>query len=318
MFMALAMQPQLAQVSYAGADGGAFAYYRDEGGKVRALFTDSHNRWKWNTQPVDPATGGLVGTAAAAAAASGGLYLPKAAWSLLSSKNASRASLGAGWARPGVRMLFFSAPAGDAGVVSAAVAVDDLLGAAASRVAHLDDYLDVYYAVSDTRGAPATAAYKPLLLGHRPGRSGDDEEGRMRTFSKARCAAAAIDAPRLGRLVAAGHGLYNKYRVACANFDVSGVQLVRAHALLYTYASSFFGNVRTWQVSSTDPRANHQILLIFSFIALMEFFSPFLNVLIRYACITSSCHTFHFFSFHKKKRKLKQLRRPDMHASFSS
>ncbi|XP_025813247.1 probable histidine kinase 2 [Panicum hallii] len=232
MFMALAMQPQLAQVSYAGADGGAFAYYRDEGGKVRALFTDSHNRWKWNTQPVDPATGGLVGTAAAAAAASGGLYLPKAAWSLLSSKNASRASLGAGWARPGVRMLFFSAPAGDAGVVSAAVAVDDLLGAAASRVAHLDDYLDVYYAVSDTRGAPATAAYKPLLLGHRPGRSGDDEEGRMRTFSKARCAAAAIDAPRLGRLVAAGHGLYNKYRVACANFDVSGVQLVFRLVLL--------------------------------------------------------------------------------------
>jgi len=239
MFMAIAVQPQLAQVSYAGADGGAFAYYRDEGGRVRALFTDSHNRWKWNTQPVDPATGGLVGTPAAAAA-TGGLYLPKAAWSLLASKNASRASLGAGWARPGVRMLFFSAPAGDAGVVSAAVAVDDLLGAAASRVAHLDEYLDVYYAVSDTRGAPATAAYKPLLLGHRPGRSGDGDEERMRAFSKARCAAAAIDAPRLGQLLAAGHGIYRKYRVACTNFDVSGVQLVRAHALLYTYACSFF------------------------------------------------------------------------------
>nr|XP_034590482.1 probable histidine kinase 2 [Setaria viridis] len=170
MFMAFAMQPLLAQVSYAGADGTAFAYYRGEGGRARALFTDAQNGWKWSTQPVDPATGGLVGRPAAAAA---GLGLPSSTWALLGSENASRASAGAGWARPGVRMLFFSAPAGDAGVP----------------------------------------------------RYGDTKEQKMRAFSKARCAAAAIDAPKLGKLVAVGHGLYNKYKVACTNFNVYGVQL---------------------------------------------------------------------------------------------
>jgi hypothetical protein len=227
MFMAFAMQPLLAQVSYAAADGGAaFAYYRSEGGAAGALFTDSQNRWKWSTQPVDPATGGLVGRPAAATA---GLRLPGAAWALLGSKNASRASVGAGWARPGVRMLFFSAPVGDAaGVVSAAVDVDALLGAAAARVAHQMD-LDVYYAIG---GEPATATdYKPLLLG-RQLRYGDTREQKMRAFSMARCAAAAaIDAPKLGNLVSVGHGLYNKYKIACTNFDVSGVQLVRGHVL---------------------------------------------------------------------------------------
>ncbi|CAN6202299.1 unnamed protein product [Urochloa humidicola] len=222
MFMAFAMQPQLAQVSYAAADGAAFAYYRGEGGAARALFTDAHNRWKWNTQPVDPATGHLVGSAAAAATA--GLQLPEAVWAHFGSRNASRASVGVGWARPDTRMLFFSAPAGG-GVVSAAVAVDALLAAAASGVGGgYEEDLDMYYAVVGGATA-AAAAYKPLLLGKRPRRYGDTEEEKMRAFSKARCAAASIDDPKLGKLVAAGHGMYNKYRVACTNFDVAGVQL---------------------------------------------------------------------------------------------
>ncbi|CAL5044190.1 unnamed protein product [Urochloa decumbens] len=223
MFVAFAMQPQLAQVSYAGTDGAAFAYYRGDGGAVKALFTDPHNRWKWNTQPVDPVTGRLVGSAAAAVA---GLQLPTAAWALLTSKNASRASVAAGWARPGTRMLFFSALVSDgAGVVSTAVAIDDLLAAAASfGVGGFEEDLDMYYAVGAS--AEKAATYKPLLLGKQP-RYGDTEEQKMRTFSKARCAASAIDAPKLGKLVAGGHGhgTYNKYKVACTNFDIAGVQL---------------------------------------------------------------------------------------------
>ncbi|CAL5051435.1 unnamed protein product [Urochloa decumbens] len=223
MFMAFAMQPLLSQVSYAGADGAAFAYYRGEGGAAMALFTDPRNRWKWNTQPVDPTTGRLVGSAATATA---GLQLPKAAWALLVSKNASRASVGSGWARPDdARMLFFSAPSGgDAGVVvSVAVAVDDLLSATAAGVGGYEEGLDVYYAVGGAATA-AAATYKPLLLGKQP-RYSDTEEQKMRAFSKARCAAATIDAPKLGQVVAAGHGMYNKYKVACTDFDVAGVQL---------------------------------------------------------------------------------------------
>nr|CAB3467269.1 unnamed protein product [Digitaria exilis] len=213
MFMAFAMQPLLAQVSYAGVDGAAFAYYRGgEGDKARALFTNSRNKWEWNTQPVDPTTGHLVGTATAA-------QLPSA----LHGSNNKSASLGEGWARPGVRMVFFSAAVGDdAGVVSAAVAIDDLLRAAASRVGRQHD-LDVYYAVGVTPAAADDTYYKPLVFGHQP-LFGDTEEDKMRAFSRAKCAASAIDAPELGKLVAVGHG-WDKYKVACTNFDVSGVHL---------------------------------------------------------------------------------------------
>ncbi|CAN6190432.1 unnamed protein product [Urochloa humidicola] len=222
MFVAFAMQPLLAQVSYAGADGAAFAYYRGEGGVPMALFTDSHNRWKWNTQAVDPATGLLVGSAASAATA--GLQLPEAAWALLGSKNASRASLGAGWARPGGdRMLFFSAPFGDAaGVVSVAVAIDALLADAAAGVGDYEEDLDMHYAIGGA--SVATATYRPLLVGKET-RYGDTNEEKMRAFSKVRCAAAAIDDPELGQLVVTDHGMYSKYKVACTNFDVAGVQL---------------------------------------------------------------------------------------------
>lgn len=159
MFMAFAMQPLLAQVSYAGADGHAFAFYRTEHGEARALFTDSQKRWC--TQAVDPTTGRLVGSAAAAA--TDGFFLPntttttQAAPLVASKNNASppAASLWEGWARPGVRMLFFSAPVG--GVVSAAVAVHDVFEAAAARIG-VQDGLDVYYAVGDDKDDFASSA----------------------------------------------------------------------------------------------------------------------------------------------------------------
>ncbi|KAL6614142.1 hypothetical protein ACP70R_036412 [Stipagrostis hirtigluma subsp. patula] len=220
LFVAFAMQPLLAQVSYAGRDGAAFAYYRGEHGEARALFRDSRGRWY--TQSVDPATGRLVGPAAAAVRHP---HLPNSTQVqvLLASKSAgARASVGAGWARRDVRMLFFSAPVGDAGVVSAGVAVDDVVGAAASRIGFRHG-MDVYYAVGDNGGG-APAAYKPF--------PGDQSQIRddaatsaeeMRLFSKVKCAASAIDAPKLGQLVAVGHD--RKYKVACTDFDVYGVRL---------------------------------------------------------------------------------------------
>ena len=234
MFMAFAMQPLLAQVSYAGADGHAFAFYRTERGEARALFTDSQKRWC--TQPVDPATGRLVGSAAAAA--TDGFFLPnttttQAAPLVASKNNASppAASLWEGWARPGVRMLFFSAPVGgDAGggVVSAAVAVHDVFEVAASRIG-VQDGLDVYYAVGDDKDdfASASANYEPLLLGYQY-RTADDTAEDTLTFSKLKCAASAIDdaAPELGQLVSGGPK-HNRYNAVCAMFDVAGVQVVR-------------------------------------------------------------------------------------------
>ncbi|XP_062233449.1 probable histidine kinase 2 [Phragmites australis] len=219
LFIAFAMQPLLAQVSYAGVNGAAFSYYRADDGEARALLTDAHKRWY--TQAVDPATGRLVGAPAAATA---GLHLPNTTRILLASKNGSPASLGAGWARPGVRMLFFSAPVGDAGVISAAVAVDDIVGTTASRLG-FQHGVDVYYAIGDKAGGAPATAYKSALLPEQ-NQISDDAATRaeeMGLFSKVECEASAIDAPKLGQLVAVGR--YIKYKVACTNFDVSGVQL---------------------------------------------------------------------------------------------
>jgi hypothetical protein len=231
MFMAFAMQPLLAQVSYAGADGHAFAFYRTEHGEARALFTDSQKRWC--TQAVDPTTGRLVGSAAAAA--TDGFFLPntttttQAAPLVASKNNASppAASLWEGWARPGVRMLFFSAPVG--GVVSAAVAVHDVFEAAAARIG-VQDGLDVYYAVGDDKddfASSATANYEPLLLGYHY-RTADDTAEDTLTFSELKCASSAIDdaAPELGQVVSGGPK-HNRYKAACAMLDVSGVRVVR-------------------------------------------------------------------------------------------
>ncbi|KAJ1258305.1 hypothetical protein BS78_10G065300 [Paspalum vaginatum] len=223
MFMAFAVQPLLAQVSYAGVDGAAFSYYRTGRGEGRALFKDSNEGWL--TQAVDPATGRLVGRPAAAATAGSLLHeVPNATRALLAGK---RAALGEGWARPGVRMIFFSAPVGDAGVVSAAVALDDVFGAAAaSRVVGVQEGLDVYYAVGEEGAALATDSYKPLLLGERAYNTAEDTAERMLAFSEVKCAASTIDAPNLGQLVSGGQHRFDKYRVACTNFSVSGVQLV--------------------------------------------------------------------------------------------
>ncbi|KAK3131775.1 hypothetical protein QOZ80_6AG0511240 [Eleusine coracana subsp. coracana] len=213
------MQPLLAQVSYAGFDGAAFSYYRADNGEAKALFTDSHKRWF--TQAVDPATGRLVGSAAAMTPA--GFHLPNTTRALLASKQGAHASLADGWARPGVEMLFFSAPVGDdAGVVSAAVTVDDVVGPAATGVG-LKDGMDVYFAIGNQAGGVPATAYRPVLG---PGQNGDDVSAQaeeMSFFSEVECATSAIDAPEVGQLRAVGRG--GKYRVACTNFDVSGVRV---------------------------------------------------------------------------------------------
>ncbi|KAK3118376.1 hypothetical protein QOZ80_9BG0698170 [Eleusine coracana subsp. coracana] len=175
------MQPLLAQVSYAGLDGAAFSYYRADDGEAKALFTDSHKRWY--TQAVDPATGHLVGSAAALT--------------------------------PGC------APVGDdAGVVSTAATVDDVVGPAATGVG----LKDVYYAIGDQAGGVLATAYRPVLG---PGQNnGDDASAQaeeMGFFSVVECATSAINAPKVGQLRAVGRG--GKYRVACTNLDVSGVHV---------------------------------------------------------------------------------------------
>ncbi|KAM3208172.1 hypothetical protein ACQJBY_063077 [Aegilops geniculata] len=52
MVMALAMQPQLAEISYTSVDGAALTYYRGESGQPRAKFGSQSG--EWHTQAVDP------------------------------------------------------------------------------------------------------------------------------------------------------------------------------------------------------------------------------------------------------------------------
>uniref|UniRef100_A0A0E0HLT8 Probable histidine kinase 2 n=1 Tax=Oryza nivara TaxID=4536 RepID=A0A0E0HLT8_ORYNI len=218
LFLAFSMQPLLAQISYAAVDGAAFAYYRAGGGdgEARAMFARPNGTWF--TQAVDPATGRPVGNATAAAPHQ---QLPPNVTRLLLDGGGGGASLADGWARPGVRMLFLSAPVGGGGgAVSAAVAVDDVVLRGAAGLRQLRD-LGMYYAVAGNGGAtaappaPEPAAYRSLL-----GDGAAAEE--MALFSSVKCTASAIDAPPKLDV----HGVKSdKYRFACTNFDISGVQM---------------------------------------------------------------------------------------------
>uniref|UniRef100_A0A0D9WMM0 Probable histidine kinase 2 n=1 Tax=Leersia perrieri TaxID=77586 RepID=A0A0D9WMM0_9ORYZ len=207
LFLAFSIQPLLAQISYIAGDGAAFSYYRAvAGGEVRALFT----RWSnhtWYTQAADPLTGRLIGHATPAPP-------PNVTRVLL----AGGASLATGWAHPGIRILFLSAPVdgGAGGVVSAAVAVDDVVLRGAAGLRLLGD-LGIYYAVTaDVDGGAPAPSYRSLLDG------GETEEQEMGLFAKVRCTASGIDkTPKLDV-----HGSKSdKYRFACNNFDVSGIHL---------------------------------------------------------------------------------------------
>jgi hypothetical protein len=163
-----------------------------------------------------------------------GLRLPNTTQALLASKNGLPVSLGTGWARPHVAMLVFSAPAGDAGVVSSAVAVDDIVGPAGTRIG-FKDRMDVSYAIIDNAaagGVPATAHYIRVVDSGQSGHDAVTQAEVMGFFDKVECTASAIDYPEVGQLRAVGRD--GVYRVACTNFDVSGVQVVRAQINLYS------------------------------------------------------------------------------------
>jgi hypothetical protein len=123
LFMAFAMQPQVAEMSYAGVDGSAFTYYRGEDGQPRVMLASP--RGKWYTQAADPAIG--QGHLAVAPPSH---HLPNVARALADAKSGSLAAIGTGWAHPSVQTLVFSAPIGDVDVVSVPVPVDDIIAIA--------------------------------------------------------------------------------------------------------------------------------------------------------------------------------------------
>ncbi|KAF0901928.1 hypothetical protein E2562_011767 [Oryza meyeriana var. granulata] len=226
LFLAFSMQPLLAQISYASVDGAAFSYYRADDGEMRAMFTRPNHMWY--TQAADPATGRLVGSATAAPPT----HLPNVTQLLLDCKQSGSgggASLTAGWARPGVRTLFLSAPVDSgAGVVSAAVAVDDVVLRGAGGLRQLRD-LGMYYAITGKGSAAAPAAvYRSLLddddnqTARADGAEASKQAEEMGLYSNVKCTASTIDAPP--KLDVHG-GKYDKYRIACTNFDISGVQM---------------------------------------------------------------------------------------------
>uniref|UniRef100_A0ACD5XNF7 Uncharacterized protein n=1 Tax=Avena sativa TaxID=4498 RepID=A0ACD5XNF7_AVESA len=218
LFMAFAMQPHVAEMSYAGVDGSSFTYYRGEDGQPRTMFASP--RGKWYTQAADPATGRPVGRRPAEVPRPSNL--PNAARALADAKSGSPAALGAGWAHPSVQMVVFSAPVGDAGVVSAAVPVVDVLAIAAGRTAAAGFRdVDAYYSITDTKRA-ASMGYKPLVAG-----SDDAKEETEVLFSDIQCTASAVDAPKLEiHDVRIGSHRQGEYKVACTTFDLSsGVNL---------------------------------------------------------------------------------------------
>ncbi|KAI4976636.1 hypothetical protein ZWY2020_050243 [Hordeum vulgare] len=212
MVMALAMQPQVAEISYTSVDGAALTYYRGESGQPRAKFVSQ--RGEWYTQDVDPASGRPTGRPDPAATPE---HLPNAAQVLADAKGGSPAALEAGWVSSSVQMVVFSAPVGDTtGVVSAAVPVD-VLTIASQGDATADPVARAYYAIADKRDGGAPPAYKPLD-GGRPGQH--DAKLMNALSSETNCAASAIGAPSKLVIRAVGSD-----QVACTSFDLSGVNL---------------------------------------------------------------------------------------------
>ncbi|CAM0913111.1 unnamed protein product [Alopecurus aequalis] len=205
------MQPQVAEMSYAGIDGSAFTYYRGKDGHKGAMFAGP--RGNWYMQAIDPATGRLVGHSVAVPPPK---HMPNSARVLADAKNGSPAALGSGWAHPNVQMVVFSAPVGDVGVISAAVPVDDIMEIA-RRAKEGFRTADVYYSITDTKRGVSTG-YKPLV-------PSSDPKAAEALFSGINCTVSATDAPML-ELHGAGLGSHcEEYHVACTSFDLSGVNL---------------------------------------------------------------------------------------------
>ncbi|KAM3208171.1 hypothetical protein ACQJBY_063077 [Aegilops geniculata] len=212
MVMALAMQPQLAEISYTSVDGAALTYYRGESGQPRAKFGSQSG--EWHTQAVDPVNGRPIGRPDPAARPE---HLPNATQVLADAKSGSPAALGAGWVSSNVQMVVFSAPVSDtAGVVSAAIPVD-VLAIASQGDAAADPVARTYYAITDKRDGGAPPVYKPLDAG----KPGQHDAKLMKAFSsKTECTVSAVGAP--GKLVLRAVGAD---QVACTSFDLSGVNL---------------------------------------------------------------------------------------------
>ncbi|KAM0930817.1 hypothetical protein ACQ4PT_000722 [Festuca glaucescens] len=211
LFMAFAMQPHVDEMSYAGVDGAAFTYYRGKDGRPRKMFVS--RRGKWYKQAADPVTGGPVGPVAAAPPPK---RLPNAARALADAKSGSLVTLGAGLARPSVQMVVFSAPVGDAGVVSAAVPTKDFLPIA-DRAAVGFSAVDAYDSITDTKNNASTG-YKPLVVG-----SDVKKKKKMEDlFSDIKCTVSAVDAPKLELHDVRIRSHQREYTVACTSFDLSG------------------------------------------------------------------------------------------------
>jgi hypothetical protein len=224
LFMAFAMQPHVAEMSYAGLDGAAFTYYRGKDGRPRKMFVS--RRGKWYKQAADPVTGGPVGPIAAAPPPKG---LPNTARALADAKSGSLVALGAGLARPNVQMVVFSAPVGDSGVVSAAVPTKDILSIT-DRAALGIGAVDAYYSITDTKHNVSTG-YKPLVVGS------DAKKKKMEDlFSDIKCTVSTVDAPKLELHDVRIGSHQREYTVACTDFDLSGeVHLVRVHTTSFFF-----------------------------------------------------------------------------------
>ncbi|XBI36047.1 hypothetical protein VPH35_121631 [Triticum aestivum] len=204
MFMALAMQPQVAEMSYTSVNGTTLTYYRTENGQETAKLVSQRDKC-YTEQAVDPVTGRLTGRPVPATRPE---HLPNATQLLAAANRGSPAALRAGWVHSSVQVMVFSAPVGQTAVVSAAVPVDVL------TITTADPAAGTYYAITDKRSGAATV-YKPLV----GGRPGHDAELMKTLFSDTNCTASAINKPDIVL-----HSVGSD-QVACTSFDLSGVNL---------------------------------------------------------------------------------------------
>ncbi|KAF7107210.1 hypothetical protein CFC21_107873 [Triticum aestivum] len=167
MFMALAMQQQVAEMSYTSVNGTTLTYYRAENGQQSGKLVSQRGKW-YTEQAVDPVPGPID----EAGAPTQRDTAPRRCQQRL-----ARGALGrvGSLQRPGDGLLRAARP--------------DRRGLRRRPRRRPDDY----YAITDKRSGTASV-YKPLA----GGRPGHDAELMKTLFSDTNCTASAINKPDIG------------------------------------------------------------------------------------------------------------------------
>ncbi|EHA8590061.1 putative histidine kinase 2 [Cocos nucifera] len=240
LFLAFMALPWVSEISYVRVNGLLFSYYNDNN-KTIAVFSNASRSSSNSTayylyrQSVDQNTGEVLGDAIPFTQ-----LAPDSQW-LQDAFNgkSGNASLGVGWGKAGVQMLFFTAPVENTGVVSVGITVKDFVGNISSI--YLQGGL-VYIGPED--GTPL-ARY--VLPNNTISVHSVDQKDNLQTagYTNVSCQVENYT----GRGVGPSNDNYSSilgstYKYGCAELDMYGIRVVAVVALAYKKSITLVQNIK--------------------------------------------------------------------------